>query len=1099
MVASNYEEISRAHREQYGTDVGRYGGPLLVDRYDDRTHFIYELLQNAEDALRRRGPGWKDSRVRFDLVGNTLSVSHNGHPFTPADVRSICSIALSTKGDEAIGKFGIGFKSVYTFTDRPEIHSGDEAFAIVDYVHPQAVPRLPCQQDETSILLPLKAIDATAKSDLAKGLKALGPNALLFLRHITELTWSIEGGESGLYLRTPPEVIAPNVNRIRLIGESAGYDEVDQEWLVFSKDTGKGLLEIAFSLSVDKIDSWKWEVQTLSSSPLVVFFPTAHQTNLGFLVQGPFLCTPSRDNIRSDSEWNHHLIEETARLLVDSLIWLRDHNRLSVAVLRCLPLDKEKFSGTIFSPIFDAVKRALTDLQLLPGADGGYLSAPQAKLARTQELRGLLSPEQVSTLFETDSAAWISGDITADKEPAIRQYLNRELGIIEATPEMILQRMKVGFLEAQSDEWILRLYEFLNGRQDSMLRRLIERTPIVRLEDGSHVVAVENGNPMAFLPGDTETGFPTIRRSVSSSPDAQSFLLSLGITYPDQVDDVIRNVLPKYQTELPGKEDILEPSFDIPDDVYEADIARILSAFSTDSKAKREKLVDALKSTAFVKVIETGCGKSCFAKPGRIYIATDRLQKLFAGVPDIFIVNNNYDCLRGISARELLESCGALRYPRPIPAPNALTWEERSELRRRTGYETTSGANDRVTDWLLEGLDNLFNLLPELTAEQRAERGRLIWESLGELEERRGCGIFDGSYTWSHYGERRTPPFPAAFVRRLNQVAWVPNADGELVTPGLVVFDTLGWEPNPFLLTKITFKPPILDQLAKEAGIEPAILDLLRRNPAIVAELTSRLSADPDPETTPTIAPEPETQELPEGDVYDGAIDLYGEDMPIIPTGTHDPDGGDDVGTGAGRGSGQGRSGTGTSPGGGQTKRGAHDSSGGQGTSDDKGIGTSGNQGKKAPSHTGGRPFISYVGTHPDDDDPDPDGLDQAGRMRIEGAAIELIISLEPALRRTSEGNPGFDLYEANNSGQKTRWVEVKSMTGSLEDRPVGLSHTQFDFAREHGADYWLYIVENASNISKARILKIQDPAGHVRTFTFDRGWSQIALKDEQE
>jgi hypothetical protein len=34
-------------------------------------------------------------------------------------------------------------------------------------------------------------------------------------------------------------------------------------------------------------------------------------------------------------------------------------------------------------------------------------------------------------------------------------------------------------------------------------------------------------------------------------------------------------------------------------------------------------------------VVDTGDGKAYVAKPGDIYIATDRLQQLFAGVPDI--------------------------------------------------------------------------------------------------------------------------------------------------------------------------------------------------------------------------------------------------------------------------------------------------------------------------------------------------------------------------------------------------------------------------------------------------------------------------------
>lgn len=164
--------------------------------------------------------------------------------------------------------------------------------------------------------------------------------------------------------------------------------------------------------------------------------------------------------------------------------------------------------------------------------------------------------------------------------------------------------------------------------------------------------------------------------------------------------------------------------------------------------------------------------------------------------------------------------------------------------------------------------------------------------------------------------------------------------------------------------------------------------------------------------------------------------------MPDIPPGTPDPDGGAGVGTGAG-GGGQGRTGTGTSRGGGQGNGGGHRSSGGHGTSGDNGGGKGGGQGKRTPGHAGGRPFISYVGTHTDDDGPEPDGLDQAERMQIEGSAIDLIIGLEPALCRTPEGNPGFDLFEANSSGMQIRWVEVKSMTGTLKDRPVGLSHTQ--------------------------------------------------------
>src|SRR5712691_1154245 len=141
-MASDYESIRADNERRYGTDIGRIGPMLLADRYDDRTHFIFELLQNAEDALARR-PSWAGSRaVSFALSESALRVSHSGKPFDDRDVRGICGIAESTKDLTAIGRFGIGFKSVYAFTDRPEIHSGGENFAIESFVWPVAVPEI---------------------------------------------------------------------------------------------------------------------------------------------------------------------------------------------------------------------------------------------------------------------------------------------------------------------------------------------------------------------------------------------------------------------------------------------------------------------------------------------------------------------------------------------------------------------------------------------------------------------------------------------------------------------------------------------------------------------------------------------------------------------------------------------------------------------------------------------------------------------------------------------------------------------------------------------------------------------------------------------
>ena len=136
---------------------------------------------------------------------------------------------------------------------------------------------------------------------------------------------------------------------------------------------------------------------------------------------------------------------------------------------------------------------------------------------------------------------------------------------------------------------------------------------------------------------------------------------------------------------------------------------------------------------------------------------------------------------------------------------------------------------------------------------------------------------------------------------------------------------------------------------------------------------------------------------------------------------------------------------------------------------------------------------MSYVGTHPNNEDPDPDGLEHEQRVALEEKAIALVLRKEPGLKLTPTNNPGFDLTEPGPNGQPSRWVEVKAMTGDLTGRPVGLSHTQFDWAREHHDAYWLYVVENASDPARARIVRIQDPAGKAQTFTFDHGWLSVA------
>src|ERR1700727_903361 len=81
---------------------------IFEDFYPDRAHFVYELLQNAEDA--------GETQVTFTLEEDRLVCEHDGlRTFTEADVSAITGIHNSTKAEtqDQIGKFGVGFKSVF--------------------------------------------------------------------------------------------------------------------------------------------------------------------------------------------------------------------------------------------------------------------------------------------------------------------------------------------------------------------------------------------------------------------------------------------------------------------------------------------------------------------------------------------------------------------------------------------------------------------------------------------------------------------------------------------------------------------------------------------------------------------------------------------------------------------------------------------------------------------------------------------------------------------------------------------------------------------------------------------------------------------------
>ena len=1063
-MASDYDEIRANNERRYGTDIGRYGKDLLVDRYDDRTHFIYELLQNAEDALHRRNDKPWSRTIRFELFEHALHISHYGKPFDQLDVEGVCGIASSTRGEDItrIGRFGIGFKSVYAFTDRPEIHSGNEDFGIENFVLPWTAQPIEREPDQTIFIMPLRNPDKDSK-EIAKGLRSISLDTLLFLRKIDAIEWKLPDGQSSTYVQQS-EPRDNHVRRVKVIG-SRDQDEIEGSWLVFSKSielagSSAGDIEVAFSMEDGRI-------KPVSRSPLAVFFPTVLETYLGFLTQGPYRTTPSRDNVPKGDEWNQECVKKTGDVLVDALVWLRDHDRLDVNVLECLPIDNHKFDeSNMFTPVYESVKNALCNQNLLPVFGKSYTTASSTKLARSHELRKLFDHTQLSFLLKTEQPmSWLTDIISQNRTPNLYKYITEDLDIDEITPQTMLSKLDISFLSNQSNEWIQQLYEFLASQR--ALHQQAKNKPIIRLSDGTHVAAfIKEGDiPQAFLPSSAKTEFPTVHEEICQSENAKQFLRMIGLSEPDPIDDIIWNVLPKYNNK----------DFCISDSKYTEDIDRILKASQTEKSDKRNELIQYLKQTRFVRAVNTSDDSVCFSFPDECYLPTDRLVKLFSGIPGIQIIDNRCDAFRHNDVRNLLESCGVSRYLRPIKKEYEgwncpLSRKFLADLRERNGQSQTSNKTDAVTDWILIGLDNVLEQLPSLDIEGRRIKAQYIWEELAQIENQIGKGIFHAEYRWTYYKKYRQE-FDSAFIRQLINRAWIPDQSGELQRPALMLFQALNWYDNPFLRSKIGFKLPTIDRLAAEAGFEPKMLDILKDlgitkvsdlmdhlditsvensenlgSPSKDENEISIVNSMGDPLNTPDISKP--TQSMTE--------DLTA--IPIHPDRTYE----------------------------GSSMQVGNRRSGSSGYTQKKDL-------MSAPSPSDTR-FISYVVVDQESSTDDLDGLVHEERTALEEAAIALILNHDQAWQRTPTNNPGFDLFKIAD-GRPYSWCEVKAMKGDLQGRPVGLSRKQFEYAQARGKDYWLYVVEHAGQ-GNARIVRIQDPAGKAKTFTFDKGWLDVAEFD---
>ena len=178
------DSVATTMRERFTRSV-----KVLEDLPADALHFIYELIQNADDNSYEQGI---TPSLRLEIDDQKIVVQNNEKGFTEEDVRAICDPGNSPKKNkgrhQCIGEKGIGFRSVFRVTENPQIFSNGFQFGIDSEtrVVPYWIDKVPwfVSPGMTNIVLPLKE---HAKESLSDFWSCVPCEVLLFLRKLRQI------------------------------------------------------------------------------------------------------------------------------------------------------------------------------------------------------------------------------------------------------------------------------------------------------------------------------------------------------------------------------------------------------------------------------------------------------------------------------------------------------------------------------------------------------------------------------------------------------------------------------------------------------------------------------------------------------------------------------------------------------------------------------------------------------------------------------------------------------------------------------------------------------------------------------------------------
>ena len=348
---------------------------LSEQLYSKEIHFVFELIQNAEDNHYLDGV---IESLSFELLEhdptNTpgsdgcLAIYNNETGFEWPHLEAISSIGNSTKAKSKdsgyIGEKGIGFKSVFVVSESPHIYSNGYQFKFkkhdelteLGYIIPYWLDSQPeiIQKNQskytTCILLPLKNDNRGKVSDrILDELKQIKSTVLLFLNKLNNLSISAPNYHVEFTKKRDDysTILTTNTNGI----------EKTESYLVAKKS-----IQVPEDLKEDKREGVKQRDLTLAfpyheltKSVLYAYLPTELDTGLPFLINADFLLPASRESVLVNVPWNDWVRDEVALFAADTLSdILESSNQLED--FKWIPLvdnNNDEFLEPIYTKIID--------------------------------------------------------------------------------------------------------------------------------------------------------------------------------------------------------------------------------------------------------------------------------------------------------------------------------------------------------------------------------------------------------------------------------------------------------------------------------------------------------------------------------------------------------------------------------------------------------------------------------------------------------------------------------------------------------------------------------------------------------------------------